>query len=73
MRSPHFAHGSRTLRDAGLPANRLSAASFGDSKPAAANDTPEGRAQNRRIEITIVPDLSSLPGFEELQRMETQG
>jgi chemotaxis protein MotB len=64
---------SRTLRDAGLPANRLSAASFGDSKPAAANGTSEGRAQNRRIEITIVPDLSSLPGFEELQRMETQG
>ena len=44
-----------------MPADRISAASFGDSKPAAANDTPEGRAQNRRIEITIVPDLSSSP------------
>jgi chemotaxis protein MotB len=30
--------------------------------------TPEGRASNRRIEIVVVPDLSSLPGFQELNR-----
>lgn len=51
-----------------MPANRVSAASFGDSQPIAANDTAENKALNRRIEIVIVPDLSSLPGYEELQQ-----
>ena len=60
----------KTMVDAGMPADRISAASFGDSKPAVPNDSPEQRAQNRRIEITIVPDLSELPGFDELQRVE---
>lgn len=59
----------KTMVDAGLPAARVSAASFGDSKPAAANETSEGKAQNRRIEIVVVPDLSSLPGFDELQKV----
>ncbi|HEY1099671.1 MAG TPA: OmpA family protein [Myxococcota bacterium] len=58
----------KTMVDAGLPANRVSAASFGDQKPAVANDTPEGKALNRRIEIVVVPDLSTLPGFDELQK-----
>jgi len=58
----------KTMVDAGMPADRVSAASFGDSKPAASNDTPDGKAQNRRIEIVVVPDLSSLPGFDELKK-----
>lgn len=58
----------RAMTDGGLAADRVSAASFADTKPAAANDTPEGKAQNRRIEIVVVPDLSSLPGFDELQK-----
>lgn len=52
----------------GMPADRLSAASYGEHRPIASNDDEGGRAQNRRIEIVLVPDLSSLPGFEELQR-----
>lgn len=58
----------KTMVDAGMPASRVSAASFGDSKPTASNDSSEGKAQNRRIEIVVVPDLSTLPGFEELQK-----
>lgn len=58
-----------TMVDAGLPPERISAASFGDSRPAHPNDTPESRAANRRIEIIVMPDLSSLPGFDELQRV----
>lgn len=58
----------KAMVDAGMPPDRISAASFGEAKPAAGNDTPEGRAANRRIEIVVVPDLSSLPGFEELNR-----
>lgn len=60
----------KTMVEAGLPPQRISAASFGDSKPAASNETAEGKAANRRIEIIIVPDLSTLPGFEELKRLE---
>lgn len=58
----------KAMVDAGMPPDRISAASYGEAKPARANDTPEGRASNRRIEIVVVPDLSSLPGFEELNR-----
>ncbi|MFO0594055.1 MAG: OmpA family protein [Myxococcaceae bacterium] len=61
----------KTMIEAGLPAERVSAASFGDTRPIAPNDSKETKAQNRRIEITIVPDLSSLPGFEELNAIET--
>lgn len=53
----------------GLPAERISAASFGDTKPVASNDSKEGRALNRRIDVVVVPDLSQLPGYEELNQV----
>ena len=53
----------------GLDAERVSAASFGEYKPSDTNRTAEGRAANRRIEIVVTPDLSELPGFEELQSL----
>lgn len=62
---------SRTMVDAGLDASRVSAASFGEFKPVKPNDSPEGRTQNRRIEIVIVPDLSLLPGHDELSRIKS--
>ena len=37
----------------GIPPVSISAKGFGDTRPVASNDTPQGRAQNRRIEITI--------------------
>ncbi len=37
----------------GVNPNIISAKGFGDTHPVAANDTPQGRAQNRRIVITI--------------------
>jgi chemotaxis protein MotB len=51
---------------AGLPADRVYAASFGDTRPIASNDDDDGRAQNRRIEVVLDNDLSSLPGFQLL-------
>jgi outer membrane protein OmpA-like peptidoglycan-associated protein len=39
----------------GVHPNRLSAFGRGESQPIATNMTPEGRAQNRRVEIIIVP------------------
>lgn len=62
----------RTMVDAGLPANRISAASYGEFKPAKDNESTEGKAANRRVEIVVVPDLSSLPGFDELKRVSGQ-
>jgi chemotaxis protein MotB len=56
--------------DAGMPESRISAASFGEAKPAQPNDTKEGRQANRRVEIVVVPDLSKLPGFEALQDID---
>lgn len=36
-----------------LEAGRLSVSGFADSKPVASNDTAEGRARNRRIEVIV--------------------
>lgn len=46
---------TRTLTQGGLPGERLIAAGFGPNHPVATNDTPEGRALNRRVEIQPVP------------------
>ncbi len=40
---------------AGLDPARLSAAGFGEFRPAKPNDTPEGRAANRRLVIFVSP------------------
>jgi chemotaxis protein MotB len=37
----------------GVNPNIISAKGVGDTRPIAPNDTPQGRAQNRRIEITV--------------------
>jgi chemotaxis protein MotB len=39
----------------GLDPSHLIAAGFGQYHPLSTNDTPEGRAQNRRIDIVLVP------------------
>jgi outer membrane protein OmpA-like peptidoglycan-associated protein len=39
------------LVNAGIAANRLDATGFGATKPIASNDTPFGRAANRRVEL----------------------
>ncbi|MFT5681538.1 MAG: chemotaxis protein MotB [Myxococcota bacterium] len=57
----------KAMLTAGLSGDRVSASSFADTRPVAANDSKTGRTANRRIEIVVVPDLSQLPGFEELQ------
>jgi chemotaxis protein MotB len=47
----------RLLLEAGMKPDNLSAAGYGEHDPAAPNDTAENKQKNRRIEITLVPDL----------------
>ncbi len=56
----------------GVNPERISAASFGETRPVQSNDTEQGRAQNRRIEIVLIPDLSKVPGFEYLNETPPQ-
>ncbi len=48
-------HVVRVLEEAGVEPSRLRATSFGEHHPVASNDSPEGRARNRRIEIRLEP------------------
>ena len=57
----------QTLVAGGMSPTQLSAASYSQYRPVAENDAAEGRSANRRIEIVMVPDLSKVPGFEELE------
>ncbi len=45
----------RVMVAAGIPPEQLLAVSNGDARPIATNDTPEGREQNRRIEVRLRP------------------
>ena len=46
---------ARHLQDQGIDPGQLSAVAYGEWKPVATNDTAEGKAKNRRIEIILVP------------------
>jgi chemotaxis protein MotB len=43
----------RYLQEKGVPSEMLGAAGWSEYRPLAPNDTPEGRSQNRRIEINL--------------------
>lgn len=43
------------LMDGGVAFSRINAVGRGEDQPTASNLTPEGRAQNRRVEIVILP------------------
>lgn len=45
----------------GIDAKQLEAAGYGEFHPIATNETPKGRAQNRRIEILLIPQTSDSP------------
>lgn len=63
----------QAMVESGMPMTRVNAASNGEFRPTAGNDTDEARAKNRRIDIIVVPDLSELPGADELQKLDPQG
>lgn len=46
------------LTENGVPANNIAVVGYGAQRPVAANDTPEGKASNRRTEIVLIPRLT---------------
>ena len=50
------------LIDKGVDDSRLQSIGYGETKPVATNKTAKGRAQNRRVEFTVV--------FEKLVKEE---
>jgi chemotaxis protein MotB len=61
---------TKFLVQSGVRPDVLAAAGYGEWDPVARNDTTEHRAQNRRIEIVLQPNLSDLPPMDDL--MKTQ-
>ncbi|MGA2176406.1 MAG: OmpA family protein [Verrucomicrobiota bacterium] len=53
----------------GVAPNRVGAVGYGEYRPIADNTTPEGRARNRRIVITILPD--ELAGDDTVPTVKT--
>ena len=50
----------------GLDPNRLHAAGYGETDPVATNNTDDGRQQNRRVELVIMPDVSEMLDLKTL-------
>lgn len=47
------------LEEKGISSERLSMYGYGSSRPVSSNTTPIGRAQNRRVEIRMIPPIST--------------
>lgn len=54
----------RFLAQSGMDGKRLSAAGYADNSPVDTNDTPEGRAKNRRIEVVLQPNVEEMPKID---------
>jgi chemotaxis protein MotB len=50
----------------GLDATRLHAAGYGETDPVAKNDADDGRQQNRRVELVLMPDVEEMLDLRSL-------
>ena len=58
----------KLLVQEGVDANMLSAAGYSLYDPVASNASAEGQAKNRRIEITLVPQVAQLVGAGDMKK-----
>jgi len=56
--------------DAGMPAERIMPSGHAEFVPVGPNDTQDGRALNRRIEIILLPNIDELPDLSALERVD---
>jgi chemotaxis protein MotB len=56
---------SKFLIAQGVEPAHVSAAGYAEHDPLVANDTPENRQANRRIEIIVMPNIEELPKMDE--------
>ncbi len=54
------------LVEQGFPQKHLAAAGYGEVDPTASNETEDGRAENRRIEIILMPTPAQIRGMREI-------
>ena len=52
---------------AGLSPSRWSAAGYADTDAVAGNDTADGRQQNRRVELVVMPDVEEMLNLDQLK------
>jgi len=58
----------RAMQEMGVRAKNLSASGYSEFRPMVANDSKDHKAQNRRIEIILMPNLDELPDMTELEK-----
>ncbi len=56
------------LAQEGIPQSRLKAVGKGEEEPVADNDSPEGRANNRRVELRILEKPQSTPAQKQASK-----
>ena len=50
----------------GLSAGRLHAAGYGDTDPVSSNATDDGRQQNRRVELVVMPNVEEMLNLKQM-------
>src|SRR5208282_2246425 len=56
---------ANSRRTGGSQPGRLAAAGYAEYHPGAGNDTAEGRGQNRRVDIIVLPYINGVPQTEQ--------